>query len=247
MLETERLILTPVGEAHTASVHRLHTDPLVVDALFKGVPPAQAETERRVRSYVDGWANNGFGYFCVYVKNLEGRTEFVGRSGLRHLEGTTEVEFGHCYLSERTGLGIAPEAGKAVIAFAFRELNLKRIVSAIDPGNRRSIRAAAKLGFRYVDDRWLYGAVMGFYEVTADPWVSADVPNLAPAATRGGTAPSVVPVTASLTSSGARPRRPTEAPAEERSRRPSKLRRSRPEQPLRRDHGCGDLGEPSAG
>ena len=207
MLETERLILTPIGEAHIASIHRLHTDPLVADALFKGIPPVRTETERRVKSYVDGWASNGFGYFCVHAKNLNGKTEFVGRSGLRHLEGTTEVEFGHCYLSERTGLGIAPEAGKAVIGFAFRMLGMKRIVSAIDPGNTRSIRAAAKLGFRYVDDRWLYGAVMSFYEVTADAWVSAEAPNLAPVASRGGAAPGVVAVTTSLTSSGVRPRK----------------------------------------
>ncbi|GAH12567.1 unnamed protein product, partial [marine sediment metagenome] len=49
--------------------------------------------------------------------------------------------------SEYWGKGIAVEAGKLMITYAFEELNLHKIHTSIYSPNERSLKAATKLGF----------------------------------------------------------------------------------------------------
>jgi RimJ/RimL family protein N-acetyltransferase len=45
------------------------------------------------------------------------------------------------------GRGLATEAGRAFVDFGFREVGLKRIVTAVEVGNAASVRVLEKLGF----------------------------------------------------------------------------------------------------
>ena len=168
-LETDRLLLAPIGEEHEEDIHRLHCDPVVVDVVFDGRIQSDEDTKKKVALYIGDWRKQGFGFFAVYMKSYNGeKGDFLGRSGLRYLEGTTDVELGHCFFSNLGGKGIAPEAGRGIIRFAFDQLGLKKIVGVIKPENERALRAAPKAGFRYIDDRWHYGHLMKYVEVSAD-------------------------------------------------------------------------------
>ncbi len=48
------------------------------------------------------------------------------------------------------GQGLATEAGRAFVDFGFTQLNLSRIVTAIQVGNDASVRVVEKLGFKLV-------------------------------------------------------------------------------------------------
>jgi len=171
VLETERLLLVPITREHEDEVHRLHSDPSVVEALFQGKAPSREGTAAKMALYVGDWARLGFGFFAVYRKSpVGGWRDLAGRSGLRYLAGTTEVEFGHCFFGAMSGQGFASEAGQAIISHAFAGLGIERIVSVVRPENARGLRAISNLGLRYVDDRWHGGRVMKYFEVTAEGW-----------------------------------------------------------------------------
>ncbi|WP_163266193.1 GNAT family N-acetyltransferase [Chelativorans alearense] len=167
-LETPRLSLRPLTASDFASVHRLHTDPFVVHALFGGTTPSRKDTYRRMQYYLRDWRCHGFGFFSVFLKSdISSQDEFIGRAGLRYFEATTNVEYGHCFFGHAAGEGLGPEAGKAVLRFAFQRLELDRIVAVVRPENGRGIRAVEKIGFRYVEDRVYGDCTKGFYEIHA--------------------------------------------------------------------------------
>ncbi|RTM07546.1 MAG: N-acetyltransferase [Hyphomicrobiales bacterium] len=171
VLETQRLLMRPVAISDLEVVHRLHTDPLVVQSLFSGEPPARPDTQEKVELYVRSWQQNGFGFFSVFVKgNSPDQAEFAGRAGLRRFEDTNDVEYGLCLFGHMAGRGFGPELGRVILRHAFEKLGLDRVVALIRPENERAIRAARKIGFGHVEDRHYGHQVKGFYEVRASQY-----------------------------------------------------------------------------
>lgn len=79
--------------------------------------------------------------------------EFLGCCGLRPYkldEGIPELGF---HLRPKCwGRGLAVEAAKAVIEYAFGELGVKGLSAGHHPGNGNSRKVLEKLGFRYTHD-----------------------------------------------------------------------------------------------
>ena len=59
-----------------------------------------------------------------------------------------EVEYSYAVGRSYWGNGYVTEAGRALIAYAFKELKLARLVTNIDSDNVRSIEVVKRLGFR---------------------------------------------------------------------------------------------------
>ncbi|RUX09671.1 N-acetyltransferase [Mesorhizobium sp. M8A.F.Ca.ET.059.01.1.1] len=166
VLETSRLFMRPLVLSDLEDVHRLHTDPLVVQSLFSGEPPSRQNTQQKMDQYVHAWRQNGFGFFGVFLKgNSQEQAQFAGRAGLRHFEDTADVEYGLCLFGHVAGRGVGPELGGAILRHAFEDLGLQRVVALIRPDNERAVRAAEKIGFTHVEDRPYGDRVKGFYQV----------------------------------------------------------------------------------
>lgn len=174
VLETPRLLMRPIAMSDLEVVHRLHTDPLVVQSLFSGEAPARQDTQEKVELYVRSWQENGFGFFSVFVKGSRDQAEFAGRAGLRRFEGTNDVEYGLCLFEHMAGRGFGPELGQAILRHAFEKLGLDRVVALIRQENERAIRASQKIGFNHIEDRHYGDQVKGFYEVRASQYGLTD-------------------------------------------------------------------------
>jgi len=74
---------------------------------------------------------------------------WVGMIGLAHLEPRGAAEIGYWMAAPARGRGLLTEAARAVIDFAFRELELARVEWRAIAGNVPSARTARTLGFRY--------------------------------------------------------------------------------------------------
>ena len=84
----------------------------------------------------------------------------IGYCGLTHYDdvnGRPEIELGYRLAKAHWGRGLATEIAIAVLDMAFERLPVKRIISLIDPQNRRSIRVAEKLGMIHTYDVMLAG------------------------------------------------------------------------------------------
>jgi RimJ/RimL family protein N-acetyltransferase len=106
-------------------------------------PLARADSWRELAYLVGHWGLRGYGQWL-----LEERTtgELVGRAGLYFPEGWPGLEVGWTLARSRWGEGLATEAGRAAVDWAFTELGTDRVISLIAPDNHRSRRVAERLG-----------------------------------------------------------------------------------------------------
>jgi RimJ/RimL family protein N-acetyltransferase len=142
VLETKRLILRGFQPGDFDAFASFYTSEA---SRFVGGPEERPLAWRRISSYAGCWAMRGFGKFLVEEK-ASGRV--VGIVGPWYPEGWPEPEIGWTVLPEFEGLGYAAEAAARSLIFSYDELGWTTALSAIFPGNARSIRLAERLGAR---------------------------------------------------------------------------------------------------
>jgi len=137
-LHTERLTLRPylrddfdTYAAFMASDRAVHMDgPLSRDKAWAWFT-----------NDVATWALYGFGTLAI---EMDGN--LAGGAGLVHPPHFPEPECGWFIYDGFTGLGLAAEAGRAIIDYSFATTELDTVVSYISEGNAASIRVAERLG-----------------------------------------------------------------------------------------------------
>ncbi len=113
--------------------------------------------ERGVRTIADAqnyilngpvamYARLGFGF---YIVELTATGHAIGICGLAKRDFLDDVDIGYALLPEHCGNGYAYEAAAAVLDYAKANLNLKRIVATMRPGNHLSAKLLLKLGLRF--------------------------------------------------------------------------------------------------
>lgn len=146
-LETERLVLRRWTEDDAEPFAEMNADPEVMRYIGNGRPRTAQQTREAVEKLMRRWDEQGWGTFAV---ELAETGEFVGFAALAVPEFLPEilpaVEVGWRIKRSQWGRGIAPEAAREVMRFAFGELGLDRVVSCIHSANAASIRVAEKLG-----------------------------------------------------------------------------------------------------
>ena len=151
--ETERLVLRESIAEDFDAILRMSRE-LTPDAttdVFSGDP--EAEREKFLRYIQYAYSFFGFGLWTVLERQsgaVIGRCGLMPATDRRTPEG--RVELGYLIAREMRGKGYALEACRAVLDFAFRELECGEIYAGIGGGNTESIRLARRLGFSREDD-----------------------------------------------------------------------------------------------
>jgi uncharacterized protein YaiI (UPF0178 family)/RimJ/RimL family protein N-acetyltransferase len=146
---TERLVLRPWQEADREPFAALNADPEVMRHL--PAPLTRAESDALIDRLRVEAARRGFGVFAVEERAT--RT-FVGMLGL-HVPAfeaafTPAVEIAWRFDRASWGRGLATEAARDTLTWAFDVLRLPRIVSFTVPGNERSWRLMERIGMARV-------------------------------------------------------------------------------------------------
>jgi ribosomal-protein-alanine N-acetyltransferase len=123
----------------------LGSDPEVMRYINKGVPRPRADAADALAKLVEHWQTHGFG---VWVLEDRQTGRFLGRCGLRHLPAIGEIELLYTLMRHAWGRGIASEAAKASLEYAFEVLKLRRIIAFAEPANVASWHVMEKLGMR---------------------------------------------------------------------------------------------------
>ena len=146
VLETERLILRPWRDTDAEDLYAYAKDP-EVGPRAGWRPHATLEDSRRViKDFLTGSG-------LIWAIESKESGHVIGSVGLhRHsypgIDG--DLMLGYSLGQAYWGQGLVPEASRAVIAYAFRELPLKTLTVSHFEGNERSQRVIAKLGFTFV-------------------------------------------------------------------------------------------------
>jgi ribosomal-protein-alanine N-acetyltransferase len=149
VLETERLLLRPFTLDDLDDFAAICGDPVVMR--FYPAPWTREEAQAFIEAQIEAEGQQSWSLRAV-IHREDGR--LIGFCGLKRqiVEGAEEIEVGYMLRWEYWGRGLAPEAARAWIAFAFAELGLSRVISLIRPENTPSIRVAEKNGLRHERD-----------------------------------------------------------------------------------------------
>ncbi len=144
-LETPRLVLRTVNLGDIDSV-------ALTWKLYEG-PISREEAERQVSRMMSNHQQNAPGkivHLCLAII-LKETQEWIGWCGL---DGTDQARTDPVlfYLLKEScwGQGLATEAARAVLDYAFTRLELPRVDSAAAGDNLASVRVMVKLGMRYL-------------------------------------------------------------------------------------------------
>jgi [ribosomal protein S5]-alanine N-acetyltransferase len=142
-LNTERLQLVALEDRHFEAFAQLHSNPEIMRYIGDGKPLDRVGAWLQLATLLGHWDLRGYGVWAV--EEL-GKEDLIGRVGLLHPEGWADPELNWMITPAMRGQGLAVEAARAVLGFAFDELGLARLISLVRPENTASSRVATKLG-----------------------------------------------------------------------------------------------------
>jgi RimJ/RimL family protein N-acetyltransferase len=149
VLETERLVLRPLGEGDLDALLAVVSDPEGLRLLGRQKPRTREETAERLRRVAAHWQEHGFGLWTLLDKEGGG---FVGWCGVGYLRGPGDAELTYGLAEAYRGRGLATEAVRRVLRHAFEVLHLPRVVGVALSENLPSQRVMARAGMAFRGD-----------------------------------------------------------------------------------------------
>jgi RimJ/RimL family protein N-acetyltransferase len=160
-IETERLHLRRFVPDDLEALHEIYSDPGVVRYLYEDVRSLD-----EVRALLDrkraqtSLSREGDALAVALVARETGR--LVGNVVLQWVsEAHRQGEIGFVMHPAEQGRGYATEAARPLLAYAFDELRLHRVVGRTEARNAGSARVLEKLGMRreahLVENEWVKG------------------------------------------------------------------------------------------
>ncbi|HUK51877.1 MAG TPA: GNAT family N-acetyltransferase [Candidatus Binatia bacterium] len=168
-LSTARLDLAEWEPGDARGLRPIATDPEVMRHISGGVPWSDEQIQEFVQRQMRHAAERGFCLWKLLLREHAMAGEVAGLCGLQPLPGTDEIEIGWWLARELWGQGLATEAARAALQFAWQTAGLTRIVAIARPENRASRHVMEKLGMRYERDTVHKGIPVVLYSVERGP------------------------------------------------------------------------------
>jgi [ribosomal protein S5]-alanine N-acetyltransferase len=147
-VETDRLGFSHWRENDLPLAMHLWGDPKVSSLI--GGPFTPAEVRARLSREIELMSAYAVQYWLIFLLQSG---EIAGCAGLRPYRYEEQIfEMGVHLRPQNWGQGLAQEAGRAVIVFAFEVLGLKALFAGHHPANTASRRLIEKLGFRFTHE-----------------------------------------------------------------------------------------------
>ena len=144
-LHTDRLLMRRWRPEDRDAFAVINADPRVMR--FLGGPLSSERSDQLANSIEERFDSQGFGFWAL---ELVGVAPFIGMTGLNiprfEAPFMPAVEVGWRLDSRYWGRGIATEAARASLDFAFGPVDLDEVVAFTAPDNSRSRRVMERLG-----------------------------------------------------------------------------------------------------
>jgi [ribosomal protein S5]-alanine N-acetyltransferase len=129
---------------------KLWGDPKV--SSFIGGPFTPEDVKSRLSREIEWMTAYSVQYWPIFLLQ---NNQLAGCAGLRPYKNEEQVfEMGVHLRLENWGQGLAQEAGRAVITFAFETLGVKGLFAGHHPANAASPRLIEKLGFHFTHEEF---------------------------------------------------------------------------------------------
>ncbi|MEU5880661.1 GNAT family protein [Spirillospora sp. NPDC047279] len=156
VLRTDRLALHPVSMSDHRALLAHWTGPRVRRHLFDDKTLSALEVTEIIAVSQRDFATEGYGLWTLRAADRGDAVGAVGAApppgslvGVAGLRGhDADVEIVYSLEPAHWGLGLAAEASRAVLDYAFEVLHLRRVTAEIDEANPASAELAERLGMR---------------------------------------------------------------------------------------------------
>ncbi|MDD7793723.1 GNAT family N-acetyltransferase [Clostridium sp. 'White wine YQ'] len=148
ILETERLLLRRVEKPDAKYIFRLRSDETYCK--FTGIKKYKDINE--AIKYIDRLHKDIASSECIlWSIDIKNTDEYIGGISLWNIKEEKQSEIGYDLLPEFRGEGYIQEAIKAVISYAFNELNFDKIVAEeVRTENIKSMKILEGNGFKII-------------------------------------------------------------------------------------------------
>ncbi|WP_067796356.1 GNAT family N-acetyltransferase [Actinomadura formosensis] len=184
LLRTVRLALRPVSMRDHRALLTHWTGPLVRRHLFDDQVVTAVQVSEIIEASERDFATEGYGLWALRTARRSAGIDaaapgdpLIGVAGLSHHEGPlghgVDVEILYSLEPEHWGQGLAAEASRAVLDYAFGVVGVHRITAEIDMANTASAEIAQQLGMR----RWRDGPAgpdgAAYYAADRSRWIGS--------------------------------------------------------------------------
>jgi RimJ/RimL family protein N-acetyltransferase len=142
-LDSARLVLEPITADDVAVLVRHWSEQVVRRYLWKDAIVDDETVGELVAASDSDFAQHGYGIWALRGLDAE---SLIGMCGLRQLPGHAWPELLYSIRPRYWAQGLAQEAARTVLAYAFEQLPIERVVAAAEPQNQASTRVLRKLG-----------------------------------------------------------------------------------------------------
>ncbi|WGV24736.1 GNAT family N-acetyltransferase [Halotia branconii] len=167
-LKTQRLLLRGFCEEDLDAYADMCGNAEVMRYIGEGKPLSRGESWRNMAMIVGHWQLRGYGMWAV-EERLTGA--MIGRVGCWNPEGWIDFEIGWALRQAFWGHGLATEAARVAMDYAFEKLQRSHVISLIRPHNAASIRVAQKLGEKLQGRIELLGSEAVIYRISREDWL----------------------------------------------------------------------------
>nr|WP_299341243.1 GNAT family N-acetyltransferase [Allomuricauda sp.] len=161
-LETRRLRLLPFIPEDTERFQLLNNDAFIRKFLWDDEKIDAITADEIMEQNLRYFEEDQFGLWEI---KLSSNDETIGYAGLWHFFDGPQPQLIYALLEPHTHKGLATEAGRAIIAYAFETLGYNYLVAATDEPNIASQRVAMRLGMSFVSRRLENGRPTLFYQI----------------------------------------------------------------------------------
>jgi [ribosomal protein S5]-alanine N-acetyltransferase len=163
-LETERLVLEPIGPQHARTLFPLVSDVRLFAHVDQDPPHSEKALEMRYRGWSTGLSPDGSELWLNWAARLRGTETYVGWFQAT-VPADPTAEIAYVTFVDHQRHGFAREACAAIVGHLIRVHRVSAIAATIDSRNDASIALARSLGMR---EQLGEGRVLRFVIDTAD-------------------------------------------------------------------------------
>lgn len=163
VLQTRRLKLKPISKNDAENLQKIFSSEFVRKYLFDDEILSRRQIEEFIEISDGTFAENNYGLWAI--ARIEEPDEFIGVVGLWHFFEESEAQLLYALLPDFAGKGLATEAAKEVVRYAFNKLDYERLAASCDAPNTDSQKVMRRLGMKKFSEETIDGKSIVFYEI----------------------------------------------------------------------------------
>lgn len=163
IIETERLILTPVCQSDAEQLQQLWAQPLVRQYLCDGLILPLSQIQEMIAHSIAAFSENRYGLWMAKLKN---QAAIIGFSGYWPFFEPPEVQLIYGLAPEHWGQGLATEMARALLTYGFETYQMSVIRASANLPNAASVAVMKRLGMTFEKQIIVEEQELVFYKIS---------------------------------------------------------------------------------